>query len=194
MWNSRLIFWILLSIAAGVAQDDAPREPVPTGGWQLDERTASLRYQPTRHADRFSRAWLDFAAEVKSVRRAELERSYASSSESGQCLACHRSDAEGVRWRSVSQSPTAMDRFSHLPHIGLGQTGDAACAACHKLKPQADIPEGATTSFASLTKQDCASCHSSTVTETTCTTCHSYHRHDPRSARIKDALLGPLRK
>ena len=170
----------LLLVTATLAQEPSPvREPVPTGGWTYDARRATLSYQPTRHADRFSRAWLDVAAEARTSARARLHCDYSDAGKAGNCLSCHRlantPDASTIAWRARTHAPR-LEKFDHRPHLASGRRGDAACTACHGI--DADGPSG----VRPIEKSSCADCHNRERAGASCTQCHSYHIHDRGTA------------
>ncbi len=64
---------------------------IPRGGWAVSNRTFSITYQPTRHADRFVKQWLDLAGKHIQVSDAsrQIFEQLAKANGAGQCVQCH---------------------------------------------------------------------------------------------------------
>lgn len=134
---------------------DAPTKMLtvtPAGGWGVDSEHFSITYQPTRHADRFVRSWLDLAsAEVASSHAARrIMEQFGHVGAAGDCTRCHSVDAHDGRWEVQWTARSGVDRthaltwFSHAPHLvavghseqvfGDDSGGDAIrCVACHRM-------------------------------------------------------------
>lgn len=169
----------------------AESHPTPPGGWSRDDTRFAIVYQPTRHADRFAKAWLDRATadNDKALLEQLTDRRIA-----GQCTTCHTIDRDTkgqlqVNWtaKTPADSGHPLQSFSHKPHVVSG--AEENCRTCHqpqtsptfaaqyvdeRLRPTFDS-QIFTSHFSPMTKGACASCHQTGAASKGCTTCHTYH-------------------
>lgn len=161
------------------------------GGWYRQDFT--IRYRPTGHADRFLRAWLDYAGHAYgTTQEALLTPIFAKLSPEdavGRCTRCHSVDDENgtrhIKWRGFYSDRVAgrFTVFSHEPH--LSAVGEEGCAACHTLTPGGSgnfmktysgfDPSVFAKTFKSVDKALCATCHTEKAAGEDCTLCHAYH-------------------
>lgn len=136
-----------------------PQEINPSrAGWFLQDSDHSIRYQPSQHADRVLKIWLEVSA-LSSVEpetpansaREDARSSYSSirrvfSSLStptsvGRCMKCHTAEPNlqggfQINWRAWR--PTTYEheftQFTHLPHT-TGADRER-CTTCHRFQEQ----------------------------------------------------------
>jgi hypothetical protein len=178
------------SFAAPAVKSPPPVAPlVPSGpdtsGFFRDDVAFALRYQPTGHADRFLRQWLDSLGRrgpgaVPSAGALFTRLSDAKSA--GLCAKCHTIDAwpdagAVVHWTSRSDQTGHRDftRFSHAPHLIQPHLRD--CTQCHQVQGSSAEAQGArhVPSFRPIEKSLCASCHTPRAAGDSCVKCHQYH-------------------
>lgn len=164
----------------------------PGGGWFVDDRSFSLRYVPTGHADPLLKSWITLAASLgpdQAPLREAVLAELAGSQSAGQCARCHSLEEQGggallVNWRAYNASgePRSFTKFSHRPHLTQPELRD--CAHCHQLAagatPQASPyashrPSDFVNQFEPLTKAACIECHQPKAAGESCTQCHNYH-------------------
>jgi len=182
--------------AASTGEDRiALLESVAAGGWVRDDRTFSLRYRPTGHADPWLRAWLDVLAEAASGPQRELAdpllRASLQPAAPGQCGHCHslRRDAAGrlaIQWRAFQpeEESRGFTRFDHRPHL-LSHADD--CTSCHRIGEATQLTDAHpvrpsevfTAGFEPMIKASCSGCHTPTIAGDSCTQCHRYHGSGP---------------
>jgi hypothetical protein len=138
------------------------------------------------------RAWLDLLALGVASPSGELAtpvfRALTRPTAPGACGKCHRieqrhSGSVVVQWqptRSGTQPPRST-AFTHVTHFS--QAGADLCADCHRLQASAEQAETGTeplsspgSSFAPISKELCAACHTGQLAGDACTLCHPYHR------------------
>jgi hypothetical protein len=167
----------------------------PAGEWFLDEVTLSVRYRPAGHADPVLTSWLDLLASAPAGTRLPLigaalkELSHPTAA--GLCATCHSieqtsSQRLAINWCAYDGEGTtrSFTKFSHGPHLVLPQLAD--CTACHSIDTRAsDVnayagsdPHRFTSDFASISRRQCAQCHTATAVGDKCQTCHNYHVND----------------
>jgi|GEM_PF-867416 len=168
-----------------------PAEWARHGGWY---RTAEVvYYRPVEHADRFLRAWLDFAgsaygsASGQALGKAIFD-AMGQPTSLGRCAKCHGASkqADGsvmTYWqaRTVDTATRPLTKFRHAPHLTIG--GQEACNRCHTVArgdemmasfkgfDATDFKPG----FVAMTKDTCAACHATAEAGSQCQHCHSYH-------------------
>jgi len=175
------------------SQDRAlAQQRVVAGGWFRDDRTLSIRYRPTGHADLCVTAWIDLLAEASTGKHATLARSLLkgrmSPTAPGLCGSCHSVDQNEdgtftVHWLAKRPSDGAMQLswFAHAPHVTQVELAD--CQSCHRVDTEVKVmdnyqghsPHEFEDGFHPLTKQDCAKCHTPHAAGDSCTQCHRYH-------------------
>lgn len=168
------------------------------GGWFRDDRTMTIRYQPTGHADPWLRAWLDVAVRIENpqLRRALLA-DLGRPTSPGTCLSCHQLQDGGrsIAWSGFDRrdEPRSFTKFSHRPHVLQPKLAD--CSHCHELNlPENNAATVVSVStaihphdFLPISKHSCVSCHTASAAGDACIQCHNYHV-DPRSLNLNSPL------
>jgi hypothetical protein len=164
----------------------------PAGRWTHDDATFAIRYTPAAHADPVLTAWLKLLAGTPNVSEkpiaASMFKELAKATAPGLCISCHSVEqADGgtltINWRGFDRSrePRSFTRFSHGPHVLLPQLAD--CTTCHAIDSAADTtasyadlnPRHFTSEFKTVSKRQCAECHTRTASGDRCQSCHNYH-------------------
>jgi hypothetical protein len=146
------------------------QEGSPQRNWYLEESDFSIRYRLTGHTDHFLRTWLDVTGRSYNTSHAAKTvfgaLSYATAP--GRCVKCHSFQVQSDQsrrfdWPEIHPASTApkFTNFAHAPHL----TKD--CQTCHTLQPKG--------SFAPMTKDTCAECHTQKKAGDRCLMCHNYH-------------------
>lgn len=160
------------------------------GGWYRQNN--QVLFYPTGHADRFLRAWLDFAGSIYGTPgQALAEPVFAQLSRKdaqGQCTKCHSVEraADGalmLKWhpKEPVAAPHGFTRFTHAPHLRVAT--DKGCLTCHQLDPAAKYidaftqpdPHRFASNFKPMERTVCATCHTPQAAGDSCLTCHGYH-------------------
>ena len=178
--------WFAKPQAVGDATSVELAKLVAGGGWFRDDRSMTIRYQPTGHADPWLRAWLDVAVRIENQQlRAALLEDLGRPNSPGTCLSCHQLQDGGrsIAWRGFDRrhEPRSFTKFSHRPH--MLQPELANCAHCHSLNvpesnPATVVAVSSTLNphdFLPIGKQACATCHTPTAAGDACIQCHNYH-------------------
>jgi|GEM_PF-5094315 len=150
--------------------------PGPLQGWYRDDLSLRLEYRGYGHADRVLIALCELASSsaLEPQQREELRKLPIVSS----CLQCHRKIVPGDRsgWRGHPPKPEqpSFTRFSHEPHLKIGQLAD--CTYCHRIEMQTNSAAALEPSdFLPLERVSCAHCHQPGGAGDQCTQCHRYH-------------------
>ena len=173
------------------------RLPEGQSRWYADDVQFTLSFRPKGHAGDFMRTWLDRSAEAPaSDSPAPLRAVFVSLSDPfgpGRCTKCHSVDRAGegfkVNWLTSREmlDERPFTKFAHVPHFSL--LGDRGCRTCHVLNEQGDVSRGFVaadhslntdpklfeSSFKSMGKATCATCHIQKAAGDSCLTCHNYH-------------------
>jgi len=169
------------------------------GFWIEDDRTFSISYRPSGHADKFIQAVTDIATHNSNNDGTKrLMDQFLKPTSTGLCASCHTvdrivGDRLAVNWNSMTRDPSIREftRFSHRPHLIQPQTAD--CSSCHELLVDVDIQDSFSgfdpmknkSNFRPTTKMDCMGCHQKGQASNSCTTCHNYHIGSKVISRIK---------
>ena len=165
---------VMLPAAAMTAE-----ERMSLGGWYLDD--FAVRYRPAGHADAFFRAWLDLAASHPAL------EGWLKTGNPGACTKCHGISRENGVQQIDWQARRPVDDhhpftvFDHTKHFSMA--GDDGCRSCHVLASGADYqaafdqrdPQQFESNFAPMSRDTCASCHTSRQAGADCVLCHRYH-------------------
>lgn len=161
------------------------------GGWYRQDYT--IFYRPVGHKDKFIYTWLTLTgprASNSGSTAASVFSSLTGKDAQGSCTKCHSIDNLQPSGRLVNFSPAKIeqkhDRFTnfiHEPHFGV--TGADGCLTCHKLKADTNFmknyehgnPEQVQSSFGTIKKDLCQTCHTAGQVRQDCLTCHKYHVH-----------------
>ena len=165
--------------------------------WFADDVAFALSFRPKGHAGDFMRTWLDHSAKAPcGDDNGALRAVFVQLSDPfgpGRCMKCHSVDraGEGVQVNWLTNRPQADEhpftKFAHFPHFSL--LGEKGCRTCHVLNEQADVGRGFMgadhslntdprffeSSFTSMGKATCATCHVQKAAGDSCLTCHNYH-------------------
>jgi hypothetical protein len=164
----------------------------PAGSWFRDDATFSIRYRPAAHADPVLTSWLEMIAAASHGTRQSLAleafKEWTTPTSAGLCATCHSIEqpAAGrldINWRGNNRAatPRMFTKFSHGPHLVLPDLTD--CTACHAIDAgvaRADTyagwdPSRFASEFLPISKQSCATCHTSKAAGDNCQQCHNYH-------------------
>jgi hypothetical protein len=129
----------------------------------------------------------------------------------GLCSKCHSIEENPVKqinWMSFQPDPIehGFNRFSHSAHLSLLDT--SGCQTCHPMNgtvspgkaalasASATSPRDASSfhsSFMTIDKRTCATCHRPNQVRDDCLVCHNYHigRFEPLVANSKMVPLPP---
>ena len=178
--------WLAKPQAAGDATAADLAKLAAGGGWFRDDRSMTIRYQPTGHADPWLRAWLDVAVRIENTQlRTALLADLGRPNSPGTCLSCHQLQASGraIAWHGFDRrnEPRSFTKFSHRPHVLQPELAD--CSHCHALHTSESNPATLVAvsstldphDFLPIGKQACASCHTPTAAGNACIQCHRYH-------------------
>jgi hypothetical protein len=155
------------------------------GGWFRDDRSMTIRYQPTGHADPWLQAWLDAAVRIENPQlREALLSDLGKPNSPGTCLSCHQLQDGGhaIAWQGFDRrnAPRTFTKFSHRPHVLQPQLAD--CSHCHTLNLPQNGPTIVAVSspikphdFLPIGKHSCVSCHTASAAGDSCVQCHNYH-------------------
>ena len=182
----------------GVTREHDPVKMQPDGGWYVDDTRMAISYRGHGHADPVLQAAIELAAGLPPENG--IRRELLGSGPAVACVECHRGAisgsatlSESVVWKpqASTRSPeTLLTKFAHRPHMNLPTLAD--CKQCHALATgigntgetslmtsvsfsDVAVPSGVSHDFGPLTKQLCASCHTSAAAGDSCTKCHLYH-------------------
>jgi hypothetical protein len=180
------------------ASETEPRTPNPgrpfaqAGAWSRDDATFAVRYLPSDHADPVLGGWLNLIGNTPTTDTQPLVAGAAKElmkpTAPGQCISCHSvdqttADSLLVNWRpaDLTAGSHTFTKFSHGPHLSLPQLAD--CTSCHALDSQASTaasyadydPHHFASDFQPLSKQQCATCHTTAAAGDSCQSCHRYH-------------------
>ena len=178
-----------ISIASGVDAESWAEY----GGWYSQDH--AIYYRPAGHKDKFVYSWLYLtgpqAPKGDASPAAAVFDNLSGKDAQGSCTKCHSIDDIQGKGRLVNFSPASMKtkqgrftRFIHEPHFGV--IGNRGCLTCHNLKSgqpylksyeQTD-PHTFTPEFSAVKKDQCKSCHTSTMARQDCLLCHKYHVND----------------
>ncbi|QDU69188.1 cytochrome c3 family protein [Engelhardtia mirabilis] len=187
-----------VAVSAATVDGDVGREGwVEGGGWYRQDLDFTLRYRPVGHADPFIRAWSDLVGEAQGEGRSdglgELATLLRDPKAPGQCARCHARVQEpsggwALRWTRLEATP-GLTHFSHATHFPL--LDETGCHVCHQPAGIGSQGPGvaSASSFAPLTREACASCHSSGGASDRCLTCHDYHVHPSPAVSRPSPLL-----
>ena len=176
------------------------------GGWYRQDY--SIYYSPTGHKDKFIYAWLYLtgpqAATGDANPAAAVFDVLTAKDAQGACTKCHSIDDLQGKGRIVNFSPATAEskrgsftRFVHEPHFGTTQNG--GCLTCHKLEKgrpyvknyEQGQPQITAANFASVKKDTCQKCHTSTAARQDCMTCHTYHVNGVATPMMTTKLPAP---
>ena len=177
-------------------EEVGPQEYARTGGWYRQD--FSIVLQPSRHAEPFLKAWLEFAASAFGTpAQTVVEPVFATLTRKnalGRCVKCHSVDRREDGSMSIQWTPKhsggsggGFTRFRHGPHLSLAP--DRSCASCHVQEGSAKYSEGFvaknggiltdpdkfSSNFKTISRQMCSECHTRTEAGETCAQCHNYH-------------------
>jgi hypothetical protein len=177
--------------------ENAPRQAsnplqIALGTWFYDEPTMSIRYRPAGHADPVLTGWLTQIAATSAARqKSHAQRALqelAKPTAPGLCASCHSlestpSGSLTIRWFAVDRAsaPRPFTKFNHGPHLLLRDLAD--CTSCHAIDEKADtsssyanwLPSTHASEFKTISKGQCASCHTAKAAGDQCQKCHNYH-------------------
>jgi hypothetical protein len=161
------------------------------GGWYRQDY--AIFYRPLGHKDKFIYSWLSMigphAPKGDKGPTSAIFDALTSKDAQGSCTKCHSMDEIG-KGRTVNFSPSSarskQGRFTHFihePHLSI--LAERGCQTCHSLEKgrpylqsyQQGNPQSFVSSFGTVKKDLCQTCHTSNMARQDCLTCHTYHVH-----------------